>query len=177
MNWKDLAGPIGKAAPILGTLLGGPAGGAIGTFIAAALGTPAEPEAVSQAITTDPNALVKLQQIAADRERDLMQIHLQAVQADFADRASARARDIAMIKAGRTNTRANVMVWGAVAGLLACLIALVTFRAQIPGEAVGIISTVAGIFGSCLKDAYAFEFGSSKGSKDKDQILAGLVKG
>jgi hypothetical protein len=30
MDWKDISGLVGKAAPVLGTLLGGPAGGAIG---------------------------------------------------------------------------------------------------------------------------------------------------
>jgi len=40
----------------------------------------------------------------------------------------------------------------------------------------GIISTVAGIFGACLKDAYAFEFGSSRGSKEKDMTVASLVE-
>lgn len=176
MQWKDLTPLLSKAAPILGTLIGGPAGTAIGGVISAALNVSNTPDAVSQAITADPNAVVKLQQIAADRERDLMQIHLQAVQADFADRASARSRDVEIIQAGGKNTRADAMVIGAVVGLIACLAVLVVFRAQIPGEAVGIISTIAGIFGSCLKDAYAFEFGSSKGSKDKDQILATLVK-
>ena len=37
---------------------------------------------------------------------------------------------------------------------------------------VGIISTVAGIFGACLRDAFQFEFGSSRGSRDKDELLA-----
>jgi hypothetical protein len=45
----------------------------------------------------------------------------------------------------------------------------------LPGEAVGIISTVAGIFGACLKDAYAFEFGSSRGSKEKDSTVAAML--
>jgi hypothetical protein len=49
---------------------------------------------------------------------------------------------------------------------------LVFFRKDIPGEAVGIISTVAGIFGACLRDAYQFEFGSSRGSKEKDALIA-----
>lgn len=53
-------------------------------------------------------------------------------------------------------------------GLVSCLIMITLFRMSLPGEAVGIISTIAGFFGSCLKDAYAFEFGSFRGSKLKD---------
>ena len=37
MNWSDIAGTIGKAAPMLGTLVGGPAGAAVGAIAAIAL--------------------------------------------------------------------------------------------------------------------------------------------
>ena len=84
------------------------------------------------------------------------------------DRQNARARDIALATAGRQNIRADIMVIAAASGLCLCLGSLVAYQNHLPGEAVGIISTVAGIFGACLKDAYAFEFGSSRGSKNKD---------
>ena len=34
---------------------------------------------------------------------------------------------------------------------------------------------VSGIFGACLKDAYSFEFGSSRGSKDKDDKISNAI--
>ena len=34
MDWKDVAGVVGKAAPILGGILGGPAGAAVGSLVA-----------------------------------------------------------------------------------------------------------------------------------------------
>ena len=49
MDWKDIAGTVGKAAPLLGTLLGGPAGGAVGAIIASALGTGGSADEVAQA--------------------------------------------------------------------------------------------------------------------------------
>lgn len=95
----------------------------------------------------------------------------------LADRESARARDVEVRKySAGTNTRADVMVAGAVLGLIACLAVMCLFRKDIPGEAVGIISTIAGIFGACLKDAYAFEFGSSRGSKEKDALIASMTE-
>lgn len=94
-------------------------------------------------------------------------------QAFLADRQGARQRDVDVRRlTGGTNLRADVMIVGVVAGLLACLGTLILFRKDIPGEVVGIISTVAGIFGACLRDAFQFEFGSSRGSKDKDELLA-----
>lgn len=93
------------------------------------------------------------------------------------DRASARTRDTEIRKTtGGHNIRADVMVISAVAGLVSCLIVLIFFRGDIPGEVVGIVSTVAGIFGSCLKDAYSFEFGSSRGSKEKDALLGEIAR-
>ena len=41
MNWADLARQvIGLGAPLLGTALGGPLGGAAGQILASALGAP-----------------------------------------------------------------------------------------------------------------------------------------
>jgi hypothetical protein len=62
MDWKDIASTVGKAAPILGTLLGGPAGAAVGSIIASALGTGNDPAEVERAIAADPQALLKLRE-------------------------------------------------------------------------------------------------------------------
>ena len=56
MNWADISGLVGKAAPMLGTLVGGPAGTIVGSMIASALGTSATPDAVHAAIASDPAA-------------------------------------------------------------------------------------------------------------------------
>jgi hypothetical protein len=100
------------------------------------------------------------------------EFELQLVQ----DRQSARTRDLAIIQAGRRNLRADIMVISAAVGLVICLGCITLFAGRMPGEAVGIISTVAGIFGACLKDTYAFEFGSSRGSKEKDSTVAALIE-
>lgn len=89
MKWADIAGAVGKAAPLLGTLLAGPAGGAVGGLIASALGSPADPAAVSEALTTNPEAVVKLRQVEADRQVKLQELVEQTAQAEIAaDRAS-----------------------------------------------------------------------------------------
>lgn len=94
----------------------------------------------------------------------------------LADRADARARDVALAQAGRNNRRADVMIIGAVVGLLACLFVLVRFQGQVPGEVVGIVSTVAGLFGASLRDAFQYEFGSSRGSADKSALIEKLQR-
>ena len=74
MQWSDLKEVVGKAAPILGTLLGGPAGAAIGGLVSAALGVDNTPDAVNTALVSDPDAAVKLKQIEADQQTKLAQI-------------------------------------------------------------------------------------------------------
>jgi hypothetical protein len=116
----------------------------------------------------DKNMLILFQKavLAAECEIDVAAIK---------DKENARTRDIAIIDSGKKNKRADIMVIAAAMGLFICLAAIVFYRNELPGEAVGIISTIAGIFGSCLKDAYNFEFGSSRGSKEKDQTVAAIL--
>jgi hypothetical protein len=83
MEWKDIANTVGKAAPILGTLLGGPAGAAIGALVASALGTDNTPSAVSQALQTNPDAAVKLAQIEADQKIKLSELAADQAKAEI----------------------------------------------------------------------------------------------
>ena len=83
--------------------------------------------------------------------------------------------EIGVINAQSRNKRLNIMIACAAAGLVLCVMILASYKGSLPGEVVGIISTVSGIFGSCLKDAYSFEFGSSRGSKDKDDKISAAI--
>lgn len=85
------------------------------------------------------------------------------------------SHNIGVINAYSKNRRLNLMVTGAALGLVFCLLVLTTYKGDLPGEVVGIISTVSGIFGACLKDAYSFEFGSSRGSKEKDDRISNAI--
>jgi hypothetical protein len=87
------------------------------------------------------------------------------------DRADARKRDVALTQAGYRNRRADLMVICDVVGLIACLAVLALYRKDIPAEAATLLSTLAGGFLLCLRDAHQFEFGSSRGSREKDILL------
>jgi hypothetical protein len=116
------------------------------------------------ALHDDPALVLQYRQAVMASAADLDRAYL-------ADRQDARARDVALARAGRRNARADVMVFLDVLGLVACLVVISLYRQQLPGEVVGIISTVAGIFGACLRDAHQFEFGSSRGSQEKTDLL------
>lgn len=133
---------------------------------------------IAQAVTgaaTPEDALAKLRADAALQSQfQLRTIELDAdlERACLDDRKDARARDVALAQAGRHNTRADLMVLFDVVGLVACLVVLALFRKEIPAEVVTLLSTIAGIFGLCLRDAHQFEFGSSRGSREKDALMA-----
>jgi len=136
---------------------------------------------IAEAVTgkTGSGALVALQAdpaLVLQFRSQLLQVEADLDKAYLADRADARARDVALAQTGRNNHRADVMIVGAVVGLLACLFVLVRLQGQIPGEVVGIVSTVAGLFGACLRDAFQYEFGSSRGSADKSALIEKLQR-
>lgn len=83
MNWSDIAGMVGKSAPLLGTLLGGPAGAAVGGIIASVLGTGNTADEVSAALA-NPDAAVKLRQIEADRQTKLAELATDQAKAEIA---------------------------------------------------------------------------------------------
>lgn len=78
MGWDKVKGAVAKVAPVAGTLLGGPAGGAVGGLIASALGVENSPEAVEAAIAQDPDAAVKLKELEQTHQRELERMALEA---------------------------------------------------------------------------------------------------
>jgi peptidoglycan/LPS O-acetylase OafA/YrhL len=88
----------------------------------------------------------------------------------LADRQSARQRDTEYIKAGRHTWRADILAALAVAGLIIC-VWFVARDTDMPERATNAIMFVAGVLAAAVRDVYSFEFGSSRGSKEKDDAL------
>lgn len=130
--------------------------------------------------TATPQEALEAVRANAQFQRDFalraLDLDAQLEQAYLADRGNARARDIEYVRAGRHNTRADLMVLFDVIGLIACLVVIGVLRTELSGEAVTLIATLASYFGLSLRDAHQFEFGSSRSSRDKDQILASQVQ-
>lgn len=124
------------------------------------------PEAAVEALRANADLAQKFQLavLAADEEMEKIAL---------ADIEDARKRDLEVRKlSGGSNRRADIMIVCDWLGLVACLVVLAFFRKEIPGEVVALLSTFGSIFGVCLRDAHQFEFGSSRGSKEKDVLLA-----
>ena len=82
---NDLLNILKGLAPTLATAVAGPLGGAAISAIAAKLGVADSVESVTKAITADPAAAAKLQEL-----------ELEYAKLDAADRADARARETAL---------------------------------------------------------------------------------
>ena len=87
MDLKQIASDIAEYAPMLSGLVGGPAGAAVGTgisILASALGVKPEPDAISTALKTDPQAAAKVKQAELENQVELRKLLVQARQNELA---------------------------------------------------------------------------------------------
>lgn len=124
----------------------------------------ADADAALQAVQADPAAQMAFRRAVLDSETELDKAYL-------VDRQDARSRDGKLIQAGRHNWRSDILALLAVGGLVLCVYFIATY-AEMPERAVNAIMFIAGVLASAVKDVYGFEFGSSRGSRDKDELLA-----
>lgn len=89
----------------------------------------------------------------------------------LADRGDARARDIEVRKiTGGHNVRADLMIVCCAAALVYIVYAI-NSATDIKPEVLAIFNMAVGALLKMLGDAFSFEFGSSRGSKEKDELL------
>jgi hypothetical protein len=172
--WGTLKQAVAKGAPLLANAIVPGSGGLAAALIGGIFGVdPSDPTALTAAVQgASPEQWVALQTAQMEHKEKLVAISADLDKAYLGDRQDARKRDTELQKAGHQNNRANWMIVGDVVGLVACLVMLWLIREAVDaGEIRGIVSTVAGFFGLGLRDAHQFEFGSSRGSKDKDAAV------
>ena len=106
-------------------------------------------------------------------QQDMAELEVQLEEAYLKDRQDARARDVELRKVGDMNWRANVMLIAAFVAIIT--IAIVLSVAKGINEAVvGFLIGIGGMFARNIGSAFDFEFGSSRGSKDKDRKIEQL---
>lgn len=124
----------------------------------------ADPEAALAALREDAKA-------QAEFKRRMAELEIELEKAYLADRQNARLRDVELRKAGYRNTRADMMLLMA----FLCLVAIVYFtwsgRLDMPDNVFALLNMAAGMILKMIGDAFQFEFGSSRGSKEKDILM------
>jgi hypothetical protein len=94
----------------------------------------------------------------------------------LADRKDARARDVEVRKLdGGKNRRADIMLLAAFAAVIAIAALLALGKVSGADAVGGFLITVGGMFARNIGTAFDFEFGSSRGSRDKDSVCIFLA--
>jgi len=151
MDWSSVKGIVSKAAPLLGTALGGPAGAAIGGLISSALGVDNSPDAVASELKDNPDALLKLKQLQADHQEKLIQLHLDAESSRLSQinqtmRAEAAATDAYVRRWRPTYGYATCLTW--VLESAAIVAAIVAASFIYPAQADKILGGVTALMGA-----------------------------
>lgn len=169
MEWKDVGNAISKAAPILGGILGGPVGAAAGgaaSLIASCFGVGGNPAEVMQAIKTDPNALIRLQELENEHKAELLRWQTAQVEAEVQDRISARQASVD----GDDRARLYWLTIFLVAVIFAFHYAVFFWGV---GEGIdnGMVDRLLGSMGTLLGIIIAFWFGASRSSQNSERLL------
>jgi hypothetical protein len=172
---------IAAVAPTIGTALGGPFGALAGAVLAKALGvdTKDAESAVTAAIATgDPEVLLKLKTAEQDFIIKLEELGIQRDKLAFDDLANARAREVSL-----RDSTPKQLAWMIIGGFLvvsaAQLIAMIGWAEQvnkIPSQGWLLIGNISGYLANEAKQAAAYYFGSTIGSKEKDRDIAAIAK-
>lgn len=157
--------------PILATKLGGARGEAVAEHVidvaATIAGLPRDADArdIIAALRQDESKAAELRFRLAELDQEE---HQRIVD----DRMDARKYQAAI--GPRARLRGTLMLLGVVVGLVACIAAV--FQSATDPATLALLTTIAGALLKMLSDAFAFEFGSSVGSKDKDAQIESIQR-
>lgn len=153
MGWGDVKEFVGKAAPIVGGLLGGPAGGAVGALIAGALGVEDSPEAVTEALKGNPELIAKVRALELTHEQELRRLAIQSEAQRLAADTARLAEVNATMRAELASGDRFKSYWRPLYGYLSAItwtlqsLAIVYVAIWKPAEAPEIIAAIAGLTG------------------------------
>lgn len=178
MDWKEVGGHLLKQGlPLLGGLLGGPAG-ALGakaavSIVSSALGLEgeAEPEDVLGIIKANPEKLLELKKAEMAHKERLQELLLEERALEIKDVSDARAREVAVVQAtGKKDINLYVLAWLVVGGFFGLCGTLVFVT--IPGGSDKIVYLLFGGLVAGFTQVLNYFFGSSKSSVDKTKLLS-----
>lgn len=170
---------LAKAAPLIGTAIGGPFGALAGSVAAKALGIDEKPTqteteaAILKAVATDPEAAGKLQQANYDfqvkmRELGIKEADLQVriEEIHYKDRANARE-----MNTKKDDWVPKFLVVAIV--VMVCGLGYVALYKPPSDSSKDILLMLVGAGLAELARVYQYHFGSSAGSAEKSRMLTG----
>jgi len=123
--------------------------------------------------------VLALKQLESDHKLKLEELAIKRVELEneaerdrLKDVQSARSRDMALMAAGKDNLRAHIMLALAFLAVIAIAVILGVGWVDAGSATAGFLYSIGGMFAKNIGQAFDFEFGSSRGSKNKDAIMA-----
>lgn len=162
-----LIGLVKNAAPAVATALGGPMAGKAVSMISEMLGVDDNVDAVTKALQADPSLALKL------REIDLKELEVHAK-----DRDSARIREVELAKSENAPYINKIVTPVLALGVMVLsfsLFATLIF-VEVKPDAKDILIYILGVLSAAVMQVLTYYFGSSQGSKEKDDKIKGLIK-
>lgn len=169
MDWKDVGEIVAKGAPIIGAVLGGPVGaiaGAAGSLVASLFGCEDSPEAVEQAIKQNPEALIKLKELEAKQQAQLIGWQQAQLNAELQNVQDARAREVALAKAGHGGAWITGIISLVVIVGFFWMLNSVVSSPSVSEPALLLLGSLGTAFGAVVN----YYLGSSLGSFRKDEV-------
>lgn len=146
---------------------------------AAEVATGKSGQAAVEQLKNDPDALYKFKAEVEKLETQLAIAEIRDRQhkreTELQNLQSARQRDVELNKTRGNNWRADVLAISAIAGLIALIYTLLFVDIE-AGPARDTLIMLSGALVVITKEVYGFEFGSSRGSKDKDRKLENIAR-
>ncbi len=184
--WDKIKELIGDSAPIVGGLLGGPAGAAVGGLLSKALGVENSASAIEKELIGNPDAILKLRELELSKEIAVLKAQYDNKVEDnrheehyanvnVGDKQNARGSSHLYELQTDIGKKIFVQTSILVPLLIMINILLISYASDLKlGDAM--ISMVSTLIGIALNNAYRerqsmieFLFGSSIGSKMKDK--------
>jgi hypothetical protein len=164
-SWDKVKKFISDAAPILGSVVGGPAGAAAGAMISSVLGVKNDPDEILRKLESDPEALIKLRTLESEERKHLLSIQMKTLDLELADVKNAREAH----KGHWMPATITIIL-----GMMSMLIMYALVYMPIPENNRDLAINYGGVILGLLTAAVTYWIGTSRSSHDKTKLLSGI---
>lgn len=175
---SDWLSVIKALAPTVATAMGSPVAGMVIAGLGELLGltdaTSEKIQAVIESGQLTPEQISAIKQLEMKLKAEEQERGFRFEELAFKSQAGARDRDVEIVKAKGRNWRADAMFALAVA-VIVMLVYLIWKDPNINEYMKGVVTLVLGRFLGYLDNIYSFEFGTTRGSQNKDSTINALA--
>lgn len=177
--WETVKDLLGRAAPLLGTVIAGPAGAGIAAAVASVLGVEATPEAIENELRTNPEALVMLKRLESQERVRLRELAFKHAELESDERKLALSSQAATQQAEIASNDAYVRRWRPTFGYAMCLAWVLLFFGLAfalvfhPTQAAAVVNSVVALTPLFAVALAVLGISIHKRSQDK-QVASGL---